>query len=136
LPKTSRQLIIGNKTIFIQWQLPNSIGKKDYDFDEGILFFTAPGQVFRIEGSDTRQVKHSGWISLIHPDYLWSTWLAKTIKKHEYFDYSVNEALFGYHQLPDNGAKIPELAAHSHRLNWKQIFNPYDKRKSIAQKIY
>jgi len=31
---------------------------------------------------------------LIHPDFLWNTQLAKTIKQYEYFDYSVNEALF------------------------------------------
>ena len=38
--------------------------------------------------------KRSGWILLIHPDFFWGTSLAKTIKKYEYFDYSVNEALF------------------------------------------
>ena len=31
---------------------------------------------------------------LIHPDFLWNTPLAKRIKKYEYFDYSINEALF------------------------------------------
>ncbi len=31
---------------------------------------------------------------LIHPDFLWNTPLAKGIKRYEYFDYSVNEALF------------------------------------------
>ncbi len=31
---------------------------------------------------------------LVHPDFLWNTPLAKTIKQYEYFDYSVNEALF------------------------------------------
>jgi AraC family transcriptional activator of pobA len=31
---------------------------------------------------------------LIHPDLMWNTPLAKTIKQYEYFDYSVNEALF------------------------------------------
>jgi len=30
----------------------------------------------------------------VHPDFLWNTPLAKTIKQYEYFDYSVNEALF------------------------------------------
>lgn len=31
---------------------------------------------------------------LIHPDFLWNAALAKTIKHYEFFDYSVNEALF------------------------------------------
>ena len=30
----------------------------------------------------------------IHPDFLWNTSLAKTIRHYEYFDYSVHEALF------------------------------------------
>ena len=31
---------------------------------------------------------------LIHPDLLWNTPLAKTIRQYDFFDYSVNEALF------------------------------------------
>jgi AraC-like DNA-binding protein len=31
---------------------------------------------------------------LIHPDFLWNTPLAKNIKQYEFFDYSINEALF------------------------------------------
>jgi AraC-like DNA-binding protein len=69
-------------------------GQQDYDFDEGIMFFMAPGQVFSVEINNSLPSIHSGWILLIHPDFLWSTSLAKTIKKYEYFDYSVNEALF------------------------------------------
>ncbi|PJZ24413.1 AraC family transcriptional regulator [Leptospira hartskeerlii] len=69
-------------------------GQQEYDFDEGILFFMAPGQVFRIEVNGEARVEHSGWILLIHPDFIWNTSLAKSIRKYEYFDYSVNEALF------------------------------------------
>jgi AraC-like DNA-binding protein len=69
-------------------------GQLEYDFDEGVMFFMAPRQVFRVEINDTVPAKHSGWILLIHPDFLWNTSLVKTIKKYEYFDYSVNEALF------------------------------------------
>lgn len=69
-------------------------GQKEYDFDEGIMFFMAPGQVFKVEISDSIPAKHTGWMLLVHPDFLWNTPLAKTIKKYEYFDYSVNEALF------------------------------------------
>lgn len=69
-------------------------GQQEYDFDDGILFFMAPGQVFRIEINGERKPDHSGWILLIHPDFIWNTSLAKNIKKYEYFDYSVSEALF------------------------------------------
>ena len=69
-------------------------GQQDYDFDEGTMFFIAPGQVFSIEVEKNPVVKPSGWILLIHPDFFWNTPLAKTIKQYKYFDYSVYEALF------------------------------------------
>jgi len=69
-------------------------GQQAYDFDEGVMFFMAPNQVFSVEVNENVAPKHSGWILLIHPDFLWNTSLAKTIKQYEYFDYSVNEALF------------------------------------------
>ncbi len=66
-------------------------GQQEYDFDEGLLLFIAPGQVFSIEAKE--ELKHSGWLLLIHPDFLWNTPLAKAIKGYEYFSYAVNEAL-------------------------------------------
>jgi len=69
-------------------------GQQQYDFDEGVMFFIAPGQVFGIEVDHNATSKRSGWILLVHPDFLWNTPLAKTIKQYEYFDYSVHEALF------------------------------------------
>ncbi len=69
-------------------------GQQECDFDEGIMFFISPGQVFRIEVDNNPASNHSGWILLVHPDFFWNTPLAKTIKQYEYFEYSVNEALF------------------------------------------
>ncbi len=69
-------------------------GQQQYDFDEGILFFMSPGQVFGIEMEKGVALKHTGWMLLVHPDFLWNTSLAKTIRKYEFFNYSVHEALF------------------------------------------
>ncbi|HZV69546.1 MAG TPA: helix-turn-helix transcriptional regulator [Saprospiraceae bacterium] len=70
-------------------------GQQEYDFDEGIMYFTAPNQLFRVEvNSDEQKTKPTGWILLIHPDFFWNTSLAKKIQHYEYFGYSVNEALF------------------------------------------
>ena len=69
-------------------------GQQEYDFDEGTMFFISPGQVFGIEPGKEETPKRSGWMLLVHPDFLWHTPLAKTIKQYEYFDYSVHEALF------------------------------------------
>lgn len=69
-------------------------GQQEYDFDEGIMFFISPGQVFGMEIEKGTQLKHSGWLLLVHPDFLWNTPFAKTIKQYEFFSYSVHEALF------------------------------------------
>jgi AraC-like DNA-binding protein len=69
-------------------------GQQEYDFDEGVMLFMAPGQVFSIEADRSLPLKHTGWMVLVHPDFLWNTPLAKTIKQYAYFGYSVHEALF------------------------------------------
>lgn len=66
-------------------------GQQTYDFDEGVMFFIAPNQVFSVQ-ADTNY-KLSGWMLLIHPDFLLQTSLTKIIKQYEYFSYSANEAL-------------------------------------------
>jgi len=65
----------------------------EFDFEEGIMFFIAPNQLFRIEIDTHSTNERSGWILLIRPDFLWNTMLAKTIKRYEFFAYFVNEAL-------------------------------------------
>ena len=70
-------------------------GQQTSDFDEGVLFFMAPGQVFSVEMEAGGAVHHpEGWVIFIHPDFLWNTPLAKTIKQYEFFNYSVFEALY------------------------------------------
>jgi AraC-like DNA-binding protein len=66
-------------------------GQQEYDFDEGILFFISPGQVYSIEWD--QELLHSGYLLLVHPDFLWNTPLAQKIKQYEFFGYSVSEAL-------------------------------------------
>lgn len=70
-------------------------GQQEYEFnfDEGVMFFIAPNQVFKIQLDNHSTTKRSEWMLLIHPDFFWNTPLAKTIKRYEFFDYSVNEAL-------------------------------------------
>ena len=68
-------------------------GQQAYDFDGGIMTFMAPGQVLRIELEPGQELKHSGWLLLVHPDFLWRSPLAKKIKQYDYFSYAVSEAL-------------------------------------------
>jgi len=70
-------------------------GQHPFDFNEGIMSFMAPGQVFSIGIADKgKQAEKSGWVIYIHPDFIWNTPLAKTIKQYDFWDYSLHEALF------------------------------------------
>ncbi|TDS15525.1 AraC family transcriptional regulator [Maribacter caenipelagi] len=69
-------------------------GQQKYDFDEGIFSFVAPKQILTITINQNIKVNPSGWLLLIHPDFLWNTPLAKSIKNYDFFGYDVNEALF------------------------------------------
>jgi AraC family transcriptional activator of pobA len=68
-------------------------GQQDYDFDEGILFCMAPQQLLSVTREENGQ-NPSGWMLMVHPEFLYGTPMAGLIKSYEFFDYSVNEALF------------------------------------------
>lgn len=69
-------------------------GQNNYDFGDGIMFFIAPNQVFGIEPIEELAEPKSGWVLMLHPDFLLNTHLVNTIRRFEFFDYAVHEALF------------------------------------------
>ncbi len=69
-------------------------GQQSYDFDGGLMTFVAPGQVMSLADNPNIKHKPTGWLLLVHPDFLWSTALANQIKHYEFFGYAINEALF------------------------------------------
>jgi len=68
-------------------------GQQEFDFDEGVMHFMSPKQVLSFSFESPEDFNHTGWLLLIHPDFLWNTSLAKTIKQYGFFSYNVNEAL-------------------------------------------
>ncbi len=64
-------------------------GQNYYDFGEGGLVFTAPNQIFETPDDTVK----SGFMLLIHPDFLLTYPLAKKIKQYGFFSYAANEAL-------------------------------------------
>lgn len=65
-------------------------GQGYYDFDEGGLLCASPSQVI---GSYEDNGDNSGYVLLIHPDFLLGYPLAKKIKRYGFFSYAANEAL-------------------------------------------
>jgi AraC-like DNA-binding protein len=77
-------------------------GQQVYDFDSGVLTFVSPLQFLSIEINQQIKVEPTGWLLLIHPDFLWNTSLVRKIKSYDFFQYAVNEALF----LSDKEEKV------------------------------
>ena len=65
-------------------------GQTIYDFEEGGMFFTSPGQP--LTGIETAAAT-LGFTLLIHPDYLRNYTLDKKIKTYGFFSYAINESL-------------------------------------------
>jgi AraC family transcriptional activator of pobA len=105
-------------------------GQQASDFDEGVLFFMSPGQVFGIE-ADKGGVVHrpEGWMILIHPDFLWNTPLAKVIKQYEYFNYAVYEALY----LSDKEESILTSIANNIEQEYHSNIDRFSQNVIIAQ---
>jgi AraC-like DNA-binding protein len=67
-------------------------GRNSYDFSEGVLFFSAPNQIFTVSRvQKLNEVK--GWMLYFHPDLIRSTKLGDKIDDYTFFDYEVREAL-------------------------------------------
>ena len=70
-------------------------GQRPFDFNDGIMSFISPNQVLSIDVDDKgKKVEKSGWVIYIHPDFIWNTALAKSIRQYDFWDYLLNEALF------------------------------------------
>lgn len=67
-------------------------GRNTYDFDDGVLIFTAPKQVITVKKPQAlNEVK--GWMLYFHPDIIRNTTLGSKIDLSNFFNYEVHEAL-------------------------------------------
>lgn len=66
-------------------------GQQGYDFQEGMMTFTKPGQVFSVTATNDNPV--TGFMLVFKTDLIRPYPLAKNINNYGFFDYSVAEAL-------------------------------------------
>jgi AraC family transcriptional regulator, transcriptional activator of pobA len=99
------------------------------DFVTSKLFFMSPGQTLGIENNNPDATMTSGWIILIHPDFLWKTRLAKTISQYEFFYYSVSESLY---LAPQEEKKIMSII-ESIQDEYKSKIDKYSQDVVIAE---
>ena len=66
-------------------------GQMDYDFTEGMMTFTKPGQVFSVTAATDNPVK--GYMLVFKPEIIGPYPLAKRISNYGFFSYALTEAL-------------------------------------------
>ncbi len=91
-------------------------GRNTFDFDQGVMVFSAPGQVY----TKTREVRRGeikGWMLYFHPDLIRNTHLGETIDDYSFFNYDVYEAL---HLSEDEERTVTDCIAN--------IKNEYEQR--------
>lgn len=88
-------------------------GRNTYDFQEGTMIFTKPGQALSFKASG-EAVEHGGWTLLFHPDLIRKSELGKQIDSYSFFSYETHEAL---HLSDEERSTVTDLA--------KKIENEY-----------
>ncbi len=116
-------------------------GQQPYDFNEGIMSFVSPGQVTTLAVEKDVEVKQSGWYLIFHPDFLWNTPLAGTIKRYEFWDYAVNESLFLSEKEEETIVSIiqnihRETHANLDKFSKQIIISQLDSLLSYAERFY
>lgn len=66
-------------------------GRNTYDFQEGVMSFIAPGQVYTITSKPNQKI--NGWMLNFHPELIRSALLGKKMEDYNFFSYDVYEAL-------------------------------------------
>ncbi len=67
-------------------------GRNSYDFDEGVLMFTGPQQVFTLRKAQALN-EVQGWMLYFHPDLIRNMPLGARMGDYSFFSYDVYEAL-------------------------------------------
>ena len=104
-------------------------GQQEYDFNSGVLTFVSPLQFLRLEVNPKVMVEPSGWLLLIHPDFIWSTPLMSKIKNYDFFKYAVNEALF----LSDKEEKVIIEVLHNIEKEYQSNIDKFSQEIIISQ---
>lgn len=66
-------------------------GRNTYDFEEGVMSFMAPDQVYSVTSVPKRKIE--GWMLFFHPELIRNTPLANIMNNYGFFSYGVHEAL-------------------------------------------
>ncbi|WP_373493615.1 helix-turn-helix domain-containing protein [Aquiflexum sp.] len=105
-------------------------GRNSYDYEEGTLIFSAPGQVMEY-GSETEPEPVDaikGWTLAFHPDLIRKHPLSKKISQYSFFNYDVTEAL----HLSDNERRIIEELIEKVVVEYSQNLDQHSQHLIIS----
>jgi AraC family transcriptional regulator, transcriptional activator of pobA len=113
-------------------------GQQHYDYDKGVLSFTAPNQV---QFLDLNNVEcGSGYLLIFHPDFLLAHPLANNINGYTFFSYAVNEALHLSAEEEDNLVtilnKIDKECLHIDKHTQKIILSQIELLLNYSNRFY
>ena len=122
-----QKAVLNLYSVFLKKKLVGKIkyGFSQYDFEDGVLGMTAPGQILSVN----EQYQSEGWWLLFHPDLIQGHALSKNIKNFGFFLYAVNEAL----HLSSTEVTIIESVFESIRQEYVESADEYSKNILISQ---
>ncbi|SEJ42475.1 AraC-type DNA-binding protein [Dyadobacter koreensis] len=123
------KLIMNFYNIFLKRDVSNALfyGQKYFDFSDGIMGFSLPKQVFTLN-READFSKISGWMILIHPDFIRKYELSKRIGSYGFFSYNVNEAL----HLSEKEEQIIERIMTDIRNEYRQPIDAFSQDVIIS----
>jgi AraC-like DNA-binding protein len=104
-------------------------GRHYYDFSEGSLVFSSPGQL--ISAGDIKQTEEQnsdGWMLCFHQDLLKGTSLWNKMPDYHFFEYETYEAL----HLSDVEKDTIERTVENIKVEYSQNIDPYSRDLLIA----
>lgn len=102
-------------------------GRNSFDFDEGVMVFSAPGQAY----TPTQQFKQGdikGWMLFFHPDLIRNTHLGLNIDDYSFFNYDVVEAL----HLAEDEEKVMEATVANIQAEYEQRIDNHSQRVIVS----
>lgn len=101
-------------------------GRNSYDFQEGCMVFSKPGQVMTFEAPG--QIESGGWTLIFHPDLIRRSSLVKNIEHYTFFSYDTYEAL----HLSDDEKKNLTILVRKIEKEYQQNIDRHSQKLIVS----
>ena len=102
-------------------------GRNSFDFDEGVMVFSAPQQVY----TPTKIINKGdiqGWMLFFHPDLIRNTNLGNQINDYSFFNYDIYEAL----HLSEDEEKTMSNCVSNIQSEYEQRIDNHSQRVIVS----